>query len=384
MTTPHVDILSTESAIAELEPEWERLEQRTGNALPFTTAAWTRAWATHLAARRRTVRDRLAVHALRDATTWELVGVAPMVVTDRPAFGPVRVRVLQFVGADPNITEVRGPLFLPERARDCWDALVTRVRERDDCSWIVWSGVEDVARGSLGGAPVTWTREVPYYLLDLPASWDALKTALPRNVKESLRKCYNAPKREGVELRFEVVRDRAPMASAIEDFLRLHGMRAQRDDTIRHADVFAAPSARAFLGDVVDRFAAKGRARAFRLLHGDRVVATRIGFSFGDTLYLYYSGYDPEYARFSVMTRAVAEAIQYAIAEGLRTVNLSTGTDVSKTRWNPRSITVREGTEHSPTPRARAVRAAFALASRAAERPVVADVATRLFARRPT
>jgi CelD/BcsL family acetyltransferase involved in cellulose biosynthesis len=35
------------------------------------------------------------------------------------------------------------------------------------------------------------------------------------------------------------------------------------------------------------------------------------------------------------MTTLVVEAIKWAIHKGLRTVNLSTGTDVSKLRWGP-------------------------------------------------
>jgi CelD/BcsL family acetyltransferase involved in cellulose biosynthesis len=64
----------------------------------------------------------------------------------------------------------------------------------------------------------------------------------------------------------------------------------------------------------------------------------RIGFVVGDSLYLYYSGYDPEWSRYSVMTTTVAEAIKYAIAHRLKTVNLSSGNDVSKTRWGPREL----------------------------------------------
>jgi CelD/BcsL family acetyltransferase involved in cellulose biosynthesis len=53
---------------------------------------------------------------------------------------------------------------------------------------------------------------------------------------------------------------------------------------------------------------------------------------------MYYSGFDPEWSRFSVMTTTVAEAIKYAIEHGLKTVNLSPGNDVSKTRWGPREL----------------------------------------------
>jgi CelD/BcsL family acetyltransferase involved in cellulose biosynthesis len=93
----------------------------------------------------------------------------------------------------------------------------------------------------------------------------------------------------------------------------------------------------------------------FRIRVGGAVVAVRLGFVAGDCLYLYYSGYDPRYSKYSVMTTVVAESIKYAIAQGLRSVNLSTGSDVSKTRWGPEEVTYSDWLVVSPAPRGRAV-----------------------------
>ena len=73
-----------------------------------------------------------------------------------------------------------------------------------------------------------------------------------------------------------------------------------------------------------------------------------MGLVLGRELYLYYSGYDPAWHRFSVMTTLVAEAIKWAIAQRLTLVNLSVGTDVSKTRWRPRAIPHREAIVTAP------------------------------------
>lgn len=58
----------------------------------------------------------------------------------------------------------------------------------------------------------------------------------------------------------------------------------------------------------------------------------------GDEIYMYFSGYDLGWSRFSVMTTTLAEAIKWAIDQKLRIFNLSTGNDVSKTRWRPQCI----------------------------------------------
>jgi CelD/BcsL family acetyltransferase involved in cellulose biosynthesis len=198
-------------------------------------------------------------------------------------------------------------------------------------------------------------RDTPEYYLTLPPTWGEFKSRLRRNIKESLRHCYNAPKRDGIVPQFEVVTDRRAVRAALENFFRLHRARASLEGTARHGDVFESAAARRFLLNVGDRFAERGCLRIFRLRIAGATVATRIGFALADSLYLYYSGYDPAFAKYSVMTTVVAEAIQYAIAEKFRTVNLSTGNDVSKTRWGPEERPHREWLVISPSFRGRVV-----------------------------
>jgi CelD/BcsL family acetyltransferase involved in cellulose biosynthesis len=78
--------------------------------------------------------------------------------------------------------------------------------------------------------------------------------------------------------------------------------------------------------------------RLFQLKIGADIVAIRVGFVVGDSVYLYYSGFDPAWARYSVMTTTLAEALKYAMAAGLKTANLSLSPDQSKLRWRPRVV----------------------------------------------
>jgi CelD/BcsL family acetyltransferase involved in cellulose biosynthesis len=59
-------------------------------------------------------------------------------------------------------------------------------------------------------------------------------------------------------------------------------------------------------------------------------------------LYLYYSGFDQDWGKYSVMTTTVAEAIRYAIARQVPRVHLSMGADVSKSRWGPETSLLHE------------------------------------------
>jgi hypothetical protein len=59
------------------------------------------------------------------------------------------------------------------------------------------------------------------------------------------------------------------------------------------------------------------------------------------------------------MTTTVAEAIKYAIAQGLKTVNLSPTIDISKTRWSPRQVDYQSAYEQSGRLRSRLARHAY-------------------------
>ena len=347
-----VETVSTLEDLLPLEQEWRSLER--SSELPFSSWDWTLAWWAQLRENKLGVKDSLFVGVLR-TEQGQLVAVAPLLVTRRPSIGPICIRQIQFLGADPNITEVRGLLTLPGRRADAYRALLRHLHNHAD-QWdsLLLSGVPpDFEDYELARFPkLEWTGETRSYLLRLPSSWQELRARLPRNIKESLRKCYNSLKRENRELRLDTVERPDQIGEALERFLAFHGARAQLPGTVPHRNVFETPEAQRFLTDVCTRFAERGCLRLFQLRVDEQVVAIRIGFLVGDSLYLYYSGYDPEFARYSVMTTTVAEAIQYAILHGMKTVNLSTGNDVSKTRWNPEEVVTRQALVVSPNRRA--------------------------------
>jgi CelD/BcsL family acetyltransferase involved in cellulose biosynthesis len=371
-------------AFPQLEREWRSLESHA--ATPFVTWDWAVAWWAQLREAKLGVTDTLSIRSVR---TWEgrLVAIAPMLISRRPSVGPICVRQLQFFGADPNITELRGLLALPDLQSEAYRALLDHALQHgSDWDSMRLSGIPvDADFGELQRSPdFEWMGQTADYTLNLPPSWDAFRATLPRNIKESLRKCWNAPKRDGLDFQLAVVETEQGADSALESFFRLHAARAGRQETIQHVDVFSTPQAREFLRDVCRRFAARDALRIFQLKLGERVIATRIGFIVGDTLYLYYSGYDPEFARYSVMTTTVAEAIRYGIEHGFSRVNLSTGKDVSKTRWAPNEHATRHALIMSNSTRAKISHHVYRQALQAIGSMPALQRATTFLARRST
>ena len=357
-----VEKIDTLEQLFALQPQWRELELASGNALPFRTSDWVVSWWTHFRESRTAVKDSLFVRVLR-TRSGQLVAIAPLMRTERPAVGPFRVRILQFFGPDGYVTELSGPLCLPAFEEQAFHCLLDHLRaSASGWDWMLWRGLRvdgPWAHAVAAAGSVEWGEETPGYILPLAATWEEFRAGLPRNIKESLRKCYNSLKRDGHNFSFEIARRPEEMGAALEHFCRLHSARAALAGTVKHKDFFIAPKARRFLFDVCRRFAERGMARVFMLRVGSEVVAARIGFVIGKSLYLYYSGYDPAFGKYSVMTTVVAEALRSAISENLTSVNLSMGKDISKTRWRPNQTLYREALQISPSSRAKFTLSAY-------------------------
>jgi CelD/BcsL family acetyltransferase involved in cellulose biosynthesis len=347
----HIERVAGQNAIEKLASEWEQLEQNLRPRTPFTSPLWNSLWWQHFSADSLWVRDELFLHVVRNEFDT-LIAVAPMMLTSRPAVGPLQVRALQLLGADENVTELRSvicrPQHLPEALAALSDYFLATAGRWD---WLQWCGVpaEGPSRELLQRAgKIEWGREVPNYYLPLSGTWDEFKSRLSRNMKEALRKCYNSLKRAGHNFTFQVVSEPAATKVALETFFELHAERANAPGLSPHPNVFVRDVARQFILNYGQRMAEQDRLRVFQLRIGGEVVATRVGFILGRDLYLYYSGYRVAWAAHSVMTTVVAEAIKWAIGQGLEGVDLSTGTDPSKIRWRPTEVVFWEGVQSSP------------------------------------
>jgi CelD/BcsL family acetyltransferase involved in cellulose biosynthesis len=310
--------------------------------LPFATRDWLQPWWRHFREDRLLVRDEFYVHTLRDEQ-GALVALAPLILTQRPANGPLRCRSIAFFGGDKNVTELRGLICAPQHEAAAARALLAHLTLRgDEWDWFTWSGVR---ANSEAHALLTendhfeWLNETVDYVLPLPATWEEFRSSRSRNIKESLRKCYNSLKRANHRFELRVIEAPAELPSALNRFFELHTLRAKAPHLTRHADVFATRQARRLLLDLAALPGETSQLRVFQLEIAGRVVASRLGFLMGDELYLYFSGYEPAWGGFSVMTTTVAEAVKWAIERKVRLLNLSPGTDVSKTRWGAQPVT---------------------------------------------
>jgi len=335
--TLNVATLTTLDQLHSIEEEWIQLLGRIGADLPFLWPDWTITWWESFRQQRAVIRDNLYVKTVR-GESGELLAIVPLMMTERPAVGPARARAVGFLGADNYVTEQRAPIIDRRCQRELAEALASDLRALNSWDWITWEGLDKEGEfaAALGRElDLHWAESQPGNILRLAPTWDEFRQGLKHNIKESLRHCYNSLKRANLVPRLEVASTPAELVPALETFFTLHAARAGQVDGVKHPDRFAEVGVRQFLERACARFARRGMTRVFTLRVGDTPVASRIGFMLPDCLYLYYSGFDPEWGKYSVATTLLAEALKHAIDSGCSRVHLSMGADVSKSRWGP-------------------------------------------------
>jgi CelD/BcsL family acetyltransferase involved in cellulose biosynthesis len=250
--------------IRALTADYEHLYRVSGNNLPFATQEWHLSWCEHLLShsRRSSQQPLFCVLRKSDATC---VAIVPLILTRR-RLGPLEVAAVGLVGADPALTEIRNPLIEPGYERATVRAVHDRLGMLPGWDWIQWSAVSAALAEALSlEATPHWYQTLDDYVLDLPADWAGFRATLTRNLRESLRHCYNSLQRGGHTFEFVVARDPVEVRWALYRFLQLHTLRANMPWGPPHADRFAARSLKAFLYDVCDRLAARDAVKVFQL-----------------------------------------------------------------------------------------------------------------------
>lgn len=342
-----------------MRPDFERLGRVTGNRLPFALHDWHLTWCRHFLNRDSRIHEQPLFYVLRDRQR-ECVALVPFILSHR-RLGPLKVGSINLLGADPHITEIRAPLVEPGYEYLTAAAVRGALEKVPDWDWVHWAhiGPEFATALSAGGQALYWQPPLSDFVIDLAPSWEEFRSRLKRNVRESLRHGYNSLKREGMRFEFEAIEQPAEIHRGLDRYLELHRMRAEFACAARHPDRFASTCCRDFLIAVCERLAAHRGVRLFALKVQGQIVAMRLAFVIADSLYLYYSGFDPRWWRFGVMTTTVAEAIKYAIANGFKTVNLSPIKEISKTRWGPRQVDYSSAYEPKPRLRSRLANTAY-------------------------
>ena len=301
--------------LAQLQPEWVQLLERQPDPVPFQHPAWQRVWLEEF----QDGRDLLLL-AVRDGE--ELVGVAPL-LRDGDA--------LTLVG-HYSICDYMDFVVAADRCHEVFEAIMSRLEDE------AWSQLElrGIREGSTTltelpkaaesrGMTVQQEEEAVAPRIKLPGDWEEYVSSLKKKHRHELRrKLRNLESAGDLELRTYT----SPKDVEMHLPVLLRFMVESREDKA----TFLSEQMGLFFHKATQALAKENLIRLYELELNGKPVASVLCFDQGGQLYMYNSGYDPEYAPMSVGIASKALCLQQAIADGKHCIDLLRGDEEYKYR----------------------------------------------------
>lgn len=159
--------------------------------------------------------------------------------------------------------------------------------------------------------------------MNLPSNWEDFISNLPKKDRHELRRKIRRIERYG-EVNFQVLTNIDDVTINMDDFFRL--LRKSRSDKAE----FLTAEREYFFRTISSELSQINQLRLYFLeLNGERVAAT-LCFDYENNLYLYNSGYDPEYHSLSVGLISKAYCIKDAIEKGMTYFDFLRGSESYK------------------------------------------------------
>lgn len=159
--------------------------------------------------------------------------------------------------------------------------------------------------------------------LVLPSTWDGYMSLLVKKQRHELRRKLRRLDQTR-SASFHVVADREGIVAELDCFFRLFELSEGEKAS------FMTEDRRAFFETMVRSLAERGYVRLWFLEIGRVRAATVLCFDYGNDLYLYNSGYDPQYASLSAGLILKVHCLEQGILEGRRRFDFLRGSEPYK------------------------------------------------------
>jgi CelD/BcsL family acetyltransferase involved in cellulose biosynthesis len=325
------EVVCTLSKWRAIEPEWNKLVERSRSASLFLTWEWLDSWMSV-----HDVGSSLFVICVR-TPDGQLAGAAPFYMQQHMLLRAIPYRVLQLIG-DVN----SGAEYLTWAADAAHELEVTRTiitalrdHQRDwDLIWMPkldwWSpfNVELSATLKREGFMVN-SRPIPFSTVPLPDRFDAFLERMSANrrqqIRRTMRRILNKP---GVEVYRVTTVSEVP--KALGALFQLHNSRWQ---SIGHEGLFQRnPLERSFYERFVPVALQQGWLAMYVLTDHGEAKAVQLGYIYHGAMLQLQEGFDPDYLP-HVGNALRAHVINDCINQGVREYDFLGGRSEHKRRW---------------------------------------------------
>jgi len=300
-------------------PDLEHLSWPHVFALPGWLAAWWNAFGDGA---------ELCLRAVKEEET--VLGIAPLRLEAGEA---------SFIGS-PDVCDYLDFIVAPGRERQFFDILLADLRQRGisrlhmEClrpDSAVLTGLVPAARDR--GYEVSCKAQDVSVEIELPDTWEGYQQMLgskqARELRRKLRRLW-----EVGDMDYQSIADSDAIPGAVDTFLAL--MRASREDKA----AFMTAQRESFFRAAAENMARGGLLRLDILRLNSTPVAAVTCFDYQDRVYLYNSGYDPDYRYLSVGLLSKALCIKDSIQKGMKVFDFLKGGEVYKYRLGGKEVPI--------------------------------------------
>jgi len=312
------ETVGSSEGLKALEPEWWSLWRRIRSATPFQAPAWLLPWWQAFRP------GELFVVTVR--RNGRLVGLAPFYIET----GPARRRMLPLGGSISDYLDI----LVDEELAEAVTFALSRHLARSGGGWDECELAELPPHASAlrlpcpAGCSDRVKRSSACMILPLPDEPNALEASLPRRMRRNIHMSRNRADRRGQTVVLGV--ERSNLVPLLAELVRLH---RERWASLDQPGVLANPRIIQFHEMAARRLFNAGLLRLYVLRIGSAIVGAYYGFRHRERAYAYLMGFDPEYAFVSPGTILFAHALEEAVREGAREMDLLRGDDRYKFGW---------------------------------------------------
>ena len=295
--------------------EWQGLIDQAVMPVPFVTPAWQRVWLDHFQDGRK-----LQILTARDGE--RLIGVAPLLVEGEAAqlVGHYSICDYMDVVVTPGFEVSFFPPVLERLASDGIKSF--ELRGLHEAS----PALEGFAAASEAyGYNAERTEEAIAPRVLLPPTWEDFLGALSKKDRHELRRKLRRLDTAGGNVELKVITDGDEACEHLEALFRL-----MRISSHHKEEFLERPGMQAFFRDMTATMAAEKMLRYYVLTFDGEPVAAVMNFDLGGQLYMYNSGYDPQYSHYAVGLMSKALLLQDAIEAGRTCVDFLRGDESYK------------------------------------------------------
>ncbi len=289
-----MDFQFTLESFDSIYTDWKKVQANASTSSIFSSPEWSKVWWQHFGSG-----AKLCLGAVR--RQGKAIGIAPLVV---------KGNVASFIG-NSDVCDYLDFVVEPGEEEDFCSVLLNNLANdkilrldlaplRPDST--VLNSLAKVAQKQ--GWQVSCSQEDVTVELDLPALWEEYLQLLSGKQRHELKRKLRRLEEEG-ELNYRASMD--ANQHDIDIFLKLF------QDSRQDKAAFLTSKMEAFFRAIASAMAEQGLLRLNMLELDEKPVAATMCFDYRDTVYLYNSGYDPDYGWLSVGVISKALCIKDSI-----------------------------------------------------------------------